>query len=400
MVASIIFLVKRFDYKPRLNINKQTLRNVFHYSTSNYIANLLNITPILVLPLIVIDHLGAAQAGYYYLAFTVANLLYAVVYAVSQSLLAEGSYGDIELRELAKRSAFIIMAIMIPAGALLAVFGPFVLQLFGKSYSTGGVSAITIFALAAPAVVAYTLGGVLLRITNKIYAIISMNVVYAVVICGLATVWVDRGLIWVAIAWLVGNLAAGEVAFGFMFYSRHSRALSSPINEPLPTAKRAIIMCDLDGYANSVKPPYLKLFLEKHGYSVDLYSTVHLSRLGIKGFRRLVPYPKLRHLKLYFLESLHVLARKQKSQVFKKFVLSFVLQPIIETRGRILQDTLMTSKLDLLICENNFDEAVVGKRVAKIQILDLPAPFAEEMFYGNYLTEKRFIKLKELEKKI
>lgn len=227
MVASIIFLAVRFDYKPRLSINKQALREMFSYSSSNYIGNLLNIAPVLLLPIIVIDHLGSAQAGYYYLAFTVANLLYAVVFSVSQSLFAEGSYGNIPLLKLVKRSAIIITAIMVPAGLILAGLGPYVLDAFGKSYSMGGSQAIIAFALAAPAVVAYILGGVVLRITNQIRAIILMNVVYAATICTLATLWVDRGLVWVAVAWAIGNVASAAVAFISLWYNRHTAHQSS-----------------------------------------------------------------------------------------------------------------------------------------------------------------------------
>jgi O-antigen/teichoic acid export membrane protein len=208
----------RFDYKPRLKIDLQSLRSMFQYTSSSYIANLFNIAPTLVLPLIVINRLGSAEAGYYYLAFTVASLLYAIVYAVSASLFTEGSYGEVALKKLVKRSTLIITAIMIPSGAILAVFGPLVLRVFGKSYSDGGSNALIIFALAAPAVVAYTLTSVLLRITNKTYSIVIVNIIYFITISGLAMLWAGYGLVWIAIAWTVGNLIAAVAALLLMFY--------------------------------------------------------------------------------------------------------------------------------------------------------------------------------------
>lgn len=221
MIASIIFLVLKFDYKPKFSINIQTLRNVFHYSFINYVANLFNIIPTLILPLIILNHLGPANAGYYYLAFTIVSLLYAVVYSVSSSLFAEGSYGEVALRKLFTRSTIIVTAIIIPAGLILIEFGPLILKLFGKSYSDAASQTITVLALASPAVAAYTLGNVLLRITHKVYAIIAVNFIYMFVICGLALLWVNRGLVWIAIAWTLGNIIAAIIAFSSIIYSHY-----------------------------------------------------------------------------------------------------------------------------------------------------------------------------------
>ncbi len=213
MIVSVIFLVIKFDYRPRLNIHWKTLGEVFHYSFANYLANLLNIAPTLVLPLIVINRLGSASAGYYYLAFMVANLLYTVAYSMCQSLFAEGSHGNIDLKKLAKRSAMIILAIMIPAGLVLVFLGPMILQIFGKSYSVEASSLIVAFAIAAPAVAAYSVGNTLLRLTKKIYPIVFVNAVYFITISALSVLWVDRGLVWIAIAWIIGNIVAALIAF-------------------------------------------------------------------------------------------------------------------------------------------------------------------------------------------
>jgi O-antigen/teichoic acid export membrane protein len=212
MVGSILVLVFKFGYRPRLHIDMETLRKVFHYSFTNYIANLLNIAPTLILPIIVINHLGAAAAGYYYLAFMIINLLYTVSTSVAQSLFAEGSYGEHLLRNLIKRSTIILVALMLPAAALLALFGPWVLAFFGKSYIAGGSSVIVILALSAPAVAAYSLASVVLRIRHQMYSLVSINFVYTAVITILTFVWISKGLTWVALAWATGNVIATVLA--------------------------------------------------------------------------------------------------------------------------------------------------------------------------------------------
>jgi O-antigen/teichoic acid export membrane protein len=220
MVASILALMVRFNYQPQLKVSGQALRDVFNYSFTNYIANLINIAPTQFLPIIVIDHLGASTAAYFYLAFMMINLLYTVSTSVSQSLFAEGSYNEHDLRNLLKHSVKILAAIMLPSAIILGALGPYVLDLFGKSYSTGGSAVLVLLALAAPAVGAVSIGSTLLRIMRKVKTLIFINMVYAVTTLGLALYWIKGGLVWVAFAWIIGNVVAAALAFLFLYYRK------------------------------------------------------------------------------------------------------------------------------------------------------------------------------------
>jgi O-antigen/teichoic acid export membrane protein len=225
MLASILFLVWKFGYKPKLKINIQTLRDVFHYSFTNYIANLFAIIPTFILPIIVLDGLGAASAGYFFLAFMVVNLIYTVSSSVAQSLFVEGSYEVIPLGTLLKRSAVLLTSIMLPAAVIFAIAGPFVLGFFGKAYSAGGSGVIIILALAAPAVAGFDIGNTLLRITRQVYSLVIVNLFYAIVVCACALAWAERGILWVALAWLTGNILAAGLSFLLVFqgHRRHLR---------------------------------------------------------------------------------------------------------------------------------------------------------------------------------
>jgi O-antigen/teichoic acid export membrane protein len=227
LVLSLFFLIKNFEYRPRLSLDKSTLNGVVKYSLANYIANLLNIAPTLILPLVIINHLGPANAGYYYLGFMVANLLYTVVYAVSQSLFAEGSYADRGLRELMKRGSVVIAAIMIPGAAAIYFGATLLLSVYGGSYAVEAAPLLQIFALAGPLVAVYTIANVLLRITKQTWAIIIVNIVYMISIGGFAELWAGNGLVWIGYAWLIGHILASATALGFLGWKlrRDSQAL-------------------------------------------------------------------------------------------------------------------------------------------------------------------------------
>ncbi len=216
LVLSLYYLARHFSYRPMAKVDKAIVRLVFRFSSGNYVANLLNVLPAVLLPIIVLGKLGAAAAGYFYLAFMVANLLYTTAYAVSQSLFAEGSYDNAGLRQLVKRSVIILSALMIPGAILLAILGPFLLQIFGKSYSNEAGSLIVVLALAGPAVAFYITTTVLLRIKKLILPLNIVNAVYLVSIIGLALLWADQGLSAMAWAWLVGHAVSGMLALLYL----------------------------------------------------------------------------------------------------------------------------------------------------------------------------------------
>jgi O-antigen/teichoic acid export membrane protein len=220
---SIYYAVKKFEYVPKLSVQTDVLKIMWKFSSASYFSNIFNILPTIVLPIIIVNRLGAAEAGYYYMAFMLCNLLYAVVYSIAQSLFAEGAHGEVALGKLFRRSVLILAVIMIPAGIVLALVGPVILQFFGKSYGIESGKVVMILALSSPIVSAYVLSGVLLRIMNKIYTLVFVNAVYAIAICLLAYMWVDKGLIWIAYAWTVGNLIAAILSFAAVMFSKRSK---------------------------------------------------------------------------------------------------------------------------------------------------------------------------------
>jgi O-antigen/teichoic acid export membrane protein len=208
---SLFFMVRRLAYRPRIQISTAVIRQVFSFSALNYAASLLNIVPILLLPLIVINGRGPAQAGYYYVTFQIATLFYTISYAISQSLFAEGSYAGMDLGRLARRSAKVTCLTMVPAMALLSIGGRLLLLVLGGIYNQHAAATLAVFGLAVPAVSLNAWTGSLLKLTKQLRAMVWSNAVFVVVICGLALAWVHHGLGWVAFAWLLGNLVSGAV---------------------------------------------------------------------------------------------------------------------------------------------------------------------------------------------
>ena len=74
--------------------------------------------PNLILPIMVLNVLGAEQAAYYYIAYAIAALLFMIPNAISMSLFVEGSHGE-ALKRTVVKSLVTIFSLLVPAAAVL-----------------------------------------------------------------------------------------------------------------------------------------------------------------------------------------------------------------------------------------------------------------------------------------
>ena len=202
LVFSLITLKRNYNYKPALKIERATLREVKRYSLDSYVANLLNIAPTMFIPLIVLTKLGSEAAGFYYLAFMIANMLYTVAYSVSQALFAEGSYKENVLSILLKKATILLGVIIVPCSIALGLIGPYILRIFGKTYSTHSHQLMYVLAAAGVFVATYIISTTLLRILKHTKQLIYVNACYAISM--FVGVWygASHGLTGVGFGWL------------------------------------------------------------------------------------------------------------------------------------------------------------------------------------------------------
>jgi O-antigen/teichoic acid export membrane protein len=217
VAVSILCMRRTLGYKFSLGVRNSRQRRAsqssqVRYSLSTYVSSVLNLAPLMVLPLIVLQTLGAAQAGYYFVVFQIANLLNAISYAVGEAVFAEGSFDESRFGQLLRRSGWIICLLQVPAVAVVAATSRWSLELFGSEYSREGHRLLAVFAIGALTVGLNTWASFLLKLTSQMASLIGSNVVYVIVTIGLALLWAPRGLVWLGWAWLLGNAASGIFA--------------------------------------------------------------------------------------------------------------------------------------------------------------------------------------------
>jgi O-antigen/teichoic acid export membrane protein len=202
------FIVNKLGFRLAPVIRKSIIKNMQGFSFATYVAGFLWGLPLLVAPSIVINSLGGAQAAYFYMDALVLNALMVVPFAVSQALFAAGSRSEaVNLPALLKKALLFGMGLEVTGAVLIVLLGKYLVGIFGQNYVDGGLGLLYIFAASTPLVVINMIGNSVLKIQKRMFYLIAVNALGALVT--VAAFWVlvpSRGLDGLGIGYLLGQV--------------------------------------------------------------------------------------------------------------------------------------------------------------------------------------------------
>ena len=216
------FLISRVcKYRPFPSVKREIINDLFHFSSGNYIARIFEGLPGLILPIMVVNMLGAEANAYFFIAWVMSGVLSRMPStATSQSLLAEGSYRREELGRNIKRAGKFISLILILAMIVILLFGRHILWIFGEEYARNSFEILLILMLGCIPFAFNTLYASVKRVQKEIIPLIWIYGSITVIILT-ASYFLMRsiGIIGVGIAWVLGN---GIASLGIAVTNRQS----------------------------------------------------------------------------------------------------------------------------------------------------------------------------------
>lgn len=207
-LAGNIFIRRFFHgYSFMLSIKKSILKNMVSYSFENYIANIFYSMPHFLLPIIVLNVLGPVTNAYFYISWTFSSILLTIPFAVSRSLLAEGSTNPNRIKKNIFKSLKFTFIILGLASIFIIIFGRLILGLFGTGYSSNAFDILIVLSLASFPFTIVQLFASLKRIQKDIKPVIMVNVGVGVITIFFGYLMMQYlGLIGVGYAWIIANI--------------------------------------------------------------------------------------------------------------------------------------------------------------------------------------------------
>ncbi|MDD1651504.1 MAG: hypothetical protein LUO86_00520 [Methanomicrobiales archaeon] len=226
LLATIISIVLVVQFiRVTFGIRRETLRDMYRFSSANYVSTLFADIPELVLPLMVLALLGPVAAALYYIAFAIATLIIVIPDAIGTSYFVEGCYGSGDPRREAIRALLVSGLILLPIGAGVILFGKAFLGFFGPAY-VAAYPLLLLLTFSSFLVAFHKICIPFLNIRMSIRAVVGVNALRLVLLLGLAwfllpilgiygagLAWIlTHAIIAVPLIWLLGRTAAGTPA--------------------------------------------------------------------------------------------------------------------------------------------------------------------------------------------
>lgn len=210
--ASLVVILRHLPRPTRLRPSAE-LVHARGFAGAGYATVVLALTPQMVLPLLVVNELGAATGAFFFVSIQVVGLQNAIIVAVGNSMYAECERHPERRTAAVRKGGLAMLAVGLVSALAVAVLAPLLLRVFGSSYSESGTATLRVLSLAVLGLGASYWAAMRLRIAHRPGAMVAAQVVGTSVVLVLALVAVPHGTVWVAAA-----LGAGYVVGGLAGY--------------------------------------------------------------------------------------------------------------------------------------------------------------------------------------
>lgn len=166
-------------------------------------------------------------------------------------------------------------------------------------------------------------------------------------------------------------------------------------------ARRVLLVCQLDGYANGWRPVEIVRFLRDRGHDVHVVNTYFLSRASAKtdSLRNKLPHLHPKRLALYAAEVASLLFTRRWN--FGRRRLSYYfLRADCRLRRSILGSLLPLDDFDLIISATPHDAELLMVPTSAHTFFDCPQPWTDELYHEGKLTERQHGKLRRRERDV
>lgn len=212
LALSFYFMVRACGYEISARPNWGFIRNSGRYVLGNYLSTVISGVPGQILPTILVATSGATNAAYFSLALTMANLLFIIPTAVSQSMLAESAHRRDAMLKNLLHAVRILVLTLTPVIAAAILLAHWVLGMFGSTYAAGSTTIFQLLAIATIFVAINSVSATILNLKQRPLVVVAVQLVIAVVTLGLVWAWGGDGLVGIGWAMICGY-AAGSISY-------------------------------------------------------------------------------------------------------------------------------------------------------------------------------------------
>ena len=150
-------------------------------------------------------------------------------------------------------------------------------------------------------------------------------------------------------------------------------------------SKKIAILCNLDSFANSIRPLEIKKYLESKGHNVVLINNTNIYKEPNNKKTSLTLIATIQKL----ISKLNLSLVNFVDQKVNGWPYYFYLILKLKIRSLMVTRILQREKYNVVICENNFQAYVTLSNLNCITILDIDSPYTDELYYTGKISDKQ-----------
>lgn len=205
-----IFLFKVFIPKhireTEADAEYHSIRQMFQFVGGDYLGTIVWMATVNLMPLLVIERLGAEANAYFYFPWMIGYALYMVSRNLGMSLTVESAKDQSRLAEYARRSLSHSTMLLVPIVLVIVIGAPLILEIFGHEYSVEGEALLRYLSLSALPYTVVSLYVSIARVQRKVINIVVVLSFLCVLATGLILLWIDQyGVVSIGWAWLLSQ---------------------------------------------------------------------------------------------------------------------------------------------------------------------------------------------------
>lgn len=207
ILATLLLMRNVPGFRPGFTIKRSIVRDLTRYSANNYIAGMVGSAPFLILPIVVVNILGAEQGAYFFVAWSIATIIFLAIDAISTSFFAAGAQSPDEAKGIALKSMKMAYLILIPTITCTVLFANSILRVFGEPYAENSTGLLILLSVCTIPMAFNEIYANMKRITMEMKPLFLFNLTLAIGILGFGVFFMSfMGLIGVGVGFLVSQV--------------------------------------------------------------------------------------------------------------------------------------------------------------------------------------------------
>src|SRR5580704_8967296 len=224
--VSVVALARRLGGRWAAAGSLRLLRRYLSLTSANYLATVMGILPLTVVPVEVLVIRGAEQTARFAVAFLIVGFLNLIPSTVAQVLFAEASRRGTSLRDQLVRAVRGVYALLLPAVFVIVAAAPLLLSLFGAAYASAATGCLRVLAVGTLMTGGTYLVDSLLIARDRKGAYVFINGVNAFLVLGCVAILLPHGLTAAAAGWALAQGLSFLIGLAVLAASRDRRRRS------------------------------------------------------------------------------------------------------------------------------------------------------------------------------